>query len=150
MPGVGLALMRQLARRLRESGGALLAIDYGHSRPGFGDTLQALSGHRFTDPLAAPGDADLTHHVDFAALAKAAQARARRFTGRWRSGISAALGLNARAERLKARASPAQAAAIDAAVERLTDASPTGMGNLFKVLAVTGPGLGPLPGFPEA
>ena len=41
-------------------------------------------------------------------------------------------------------------AAIDAAAERLTEASPTGMGNLFKALAVTGPGLGPLPGFPEA
>ena len=151
VPGVGLGLMRQLARRLRESGGALLAIDYGHSRPGFGDTLQALSGHRFTDPLAAPGDADLTHHVDFAALAKAAQAEGATVHGPVaQRDFLLALGLNARAERLKARATPAQAAAIDAAAERLTDASPTGMGNLFKVLAVTGPGLGPLPGFPEA
>jgi NADH dehydrogenase [ubiquinone] 1 alpha subcomplex assembly factor 7 len=151
VPGVGLALMRQLARRVRESGGALLAIDYGHMRPGFGDTLQALSGHRFADPLAAPGQADLTHHVDFAALAKAAQAEGATIHGPVaQRDFLLTLGLNARAERLKMRATAAQAGAIDAAVERLTDASPTGMGNLFKVLAVTAPDLGPLPGLPEA
>ncbi|MCJ2122229.1 class I SAM-dependent methyltransferase [Methylobacterium sp. J-077] len=151
VPGVGLALMRQLARRLREAGGALLAIDYGHVRPGFGDTLQALSGHRFADPLAAPGAADLTHHVDFAALAKAAQAEGAVVQGpEAQRDFLLALGLNARAERLKTRATAAQAAAIDSAVHRLTDASRGGMGSLFKVLAVSGPALGPLPGFPEA
>ncbi|MCJ2093318.1 SAM-dependent methyltransferase [Methylobacterium sp. J-072] len=151
VPAAGLALMRQLARRLRESGGALLAIDYGHVRPGFGDTLQALSGHRFADPLAAPGEADLTHHVDFAALAKAAQAEGASAHGPVsQRDFLLTLGLNARAERLKTRATAAQAAAIDAAVQRLTDMSRAGMGNLFKVLAVTGRDLGPLPGFPEA
>ncbi len=149
VPAAGLALIRALARRLCSEGGALLAIDYGHVRPGFGDTLQALAGHRFADPLAEPGEADLTHHVDFAALAQAARAEGAAIHGPVDQGdFLAALGLGARAERLKARASPAQTAAIDAATARLTDPARGGMGSLFKVLAVSGPSVGPLPGFP--
>ncbi|WP_457104817.1 class I SAM-dependent methyltransferase [Methylobacterium sp. P5_C11] len=151
VPAAGLALMRRLAGRLRTTGGALLAIDYGHVRPGFGDTLQALAGHRLTDPLSAPGAADLTHHVDFAALARAARAEGAAIHGPVDQGnFLAALGLGARADRLKARATAAQSAAIDAAVARLTDPRVGSMGSLFKVLAVSGPTIGPLPGFPEA
>ncbi|MDP4006848.1 class I SAM-dependent methyltransferase [Methylobacterium sp. NEAU K] len=151
VPGTGLTLIRALARRLSATGGVLLAIDYGHARPGFGDTLQALSGHRFADPLAAPGEADLTHHVDFAALARAARAEGAAVHGPVEQrDFLLALGLQARAERLKTRATEAQAAAIDAALERLTEAGRAGMGSLFKVLAVSGPDLGPLPGFAGA
>ncbi|MHB2209966.1 class I SAM-dependent methyltransferase [Methylobacterium sp. CM6257] len=151
VPGVGLALMRTLSRRLCAAGGVLLAIDYGHSRPGFGDTLQALSGHNFADPLAAPGEADLTHHVDFSALARAASAEGAEIHGPVDQGdFLSALGLRARAERLKARATAAQAVEIDRAVARLTDPSQRGMGSLFKALAVSGRGLGPLPGFLDA
>jgi NADH dehydrogenase [ubiquinone] 1 alpha subcomplex assembly factor 7 len=151
VPVGGLSVIRTLAQRLRNAGGALLAIDYGHVRPGFGDTLQALSGHRFTDPLAAPGEADLTHHVDFAALARAAGAAGAAVHGPVDQGdFLFALGLQARAERLRARATESQATAIDAAVTRLTDPGPRGMGSLFKVLGVSGPSLGPLPGFPGA
>ncbi len=150
VPAVGLGLIRTLARRLRAEGGALLAIDYGHVRPGFGDTLQALSGHRFADPLAEPGAADLTHHVDFAALARAAQVEGTAVHGPVdQRDFLFALGLGPRADRLKARATTAQAEAIDTAVARLTDAGRTGMGHLFKVLGVSGPALGPLPGFPD-
>jgi SAM-dependent MidA family methyltransferase len=151
VPAAGLALMRALAQRVRNAGGALLAIDYGHVQPGFGDTLQALAGHRFADPLAAPGEADLTHHVDFAALARAATSQGAAVHGPVDQGdFLFALGLRARAERLKTRATEAQAAAIDGAVARLTDPNRRGMGSLFKVLAVSGPDDGPLPGFPEA
>ncbi len=151
VPGPGLSLMRRLAQRLRGAGGALLAIDYGHVRPGFGDTLQAMSGHRFVDPLTAPGDADLTHHVDFAALARAAGAEGAAIHGPVeQADFLFALGLRARAERLKSRATASQAAAIDAATGRLTDPGPRGMGGLFKVLAVSDPALGSLPGFPGA
>ena len=151
VPWAGLALMRVLARRLCGSGGALLVIDYGHVRPGFGDTLQALSGHRFADPLDAPGEADLTHHVDFAALAQAARAEGAAVHGPVeQQDFLLDLGLQARADRLKAAASEPQAAAIDAAVARLTEPGRAGMGSLFKVLAVSGPDLGPLPGLPGA
>lgn len=151
VPAAGLGVVRALAQRVCAAGGALLAIDYGHARPGFGDTLQAVARHSFADPLAAPGEADLTHHVDFAALARAASGAGARVHGPVDQGdFLFALGLRPRAERLKARATDAQAAAIDQAVARLTDTGQGGMGSLFKVLAVSGPSLGPLPGFPEA
>ena len=151
VPGAGLDLIRGLARRLREGGGALLAIDYGHVRPGFGDTLQAVSGHRFADPLETPGEADLTAHVDFSALARAATRAGAAVHGPVEQrAFLLALGLRARAERLRAVAGPDQAAGIDAALERLTDAGERGMGRLFKVMAVSAPGLGPLPGLSGA
>ena len=59
----------ELGRRIARSGGAALIIDYGHAQDAFGDTLQAVRDHAFADPLAEPGEADLTAHVDFAALA---------------------------------------------------------------------------------
>ncbi|MGH1569688.1 class I SAM-dependent methyltransferase [Methylobacterium sp. P31] len=151
VPGTGLALMRTLAQRLCAAGGVLLAIDYGHTRQGFGDTLQALSGHSSVDPLAAPGEADLTHHVDFSALARAARAVGAEVHGPVdQRDFLFALGLRARAERLKARATEAQAVEIDQAVARLTDPRRRGMGRLFKVLAASGQDFGPLPGFSDA
>ena len=69
----GLALTREIAARLVTNGGAALLIDYGHLRQGFGDTLQAVRRHAFVDPLLAPGEADLTAHVDFAALGRVAR-----------------------------------------------------------------------------
>jgi NADH dehydrogenase [ubiquinone] 1 alpha subcomplex assembly factor 7 len=151
VPTAGLALIRGLARRLRAAGGALLVIDYGHVRPGFGDTLQALSGHSFADPLAAPGQVDLTHHVDFAALVQAARTEGADVHGPVEQReFLFSLGLLARAERLKARATEAQAAEIGQALARLTEPGERGMGSLFKVLAVSGPGLGPLPGLPDS
>ena len=58
--------------RLAAHGGAALIIDYGHPRSAAGDTLQALRTHQYVDPFDAPGEADLTAHVDFEALAAAA------------------------------------------------------------------------------
>ncbi|WP_375466258.1 class I SAM-dependent methyltransferase [uncultured Methylobacterium sp.] len=151
LPTAVLDLTRSLARRLGDQGGALLAIDYGHVRPGFGDTLQAVAGHRFVGPLDAPGEADLTVHVDFSAVARAARAEGAAIHGPVdQRDFLRALGLAERRDRLKARATPAQAAAIDAAAARLTDPSRRGMGSLFKAMAVSAPGLPPLPGFPKA
>ncbi|MCJ2067648.1 SAM-dependent methyltransferase [Methylobacterium sp. J-030] len=151
VPSAGLALIRALAQRFRRASGALLILDYGHARPGFGDTLQAIAGHRFADPLAAPGEADLTHHVDFAALAEAASGAGARVGGPVDQGdFLLNLGLRQRAERLRSSATAAQSTEIDAAVARLTETGRTGMGSLFKVLVVSGPDLGPLPGFPDS
>lgn len=148
VPGAALDLVRILARRLARRGGALLVIDYGHARPGFGDALQAVAGHRFVDPLAAPGEADLTAHVDFAALARAAAGAGARAHGPVdQRDFLLALGLRTRADRLKLRASRDQAEAVEAAFARLTDPDRRGMGRLFKVLAIGDPALGNLAGF---
>ena len=61
-----------LGRRLAQQSGAALVIDYGHAASAVGDTLQAIGRHAFADPLATPGELDLTAHVDFEALMRAA------------------------------------------------------------------------------
>jgi len=137
------ALISQIAERVTRQGGVALIVDYGHAG-GLGDTLQAIRGHAFADPLAAPGEADLTAHVDFAALARRASAEGASAHGPMPQGeFLLALGLLERAGRLGAGKVQATQEAIGAAVERL--AGPDQMGRLFKVLAVTPPGLVPPP-----
>ncbi len=70
---LSLDIMRRLGERLARQGGAMIAIDYGHTKSGFGDTLQAVKAHRFVPVLTDPGEVDITAHVDFAMLAIAAQ-----------------------------------------------------------------------------
>ncbi len=140
-----------IARRLAAQGGALLALDYGHARSGLGETLQAVKRHAFVDVLAEPGEADLTVHVDFAMLARRAQsAGALAFPVVEQGAFLEALGVVARADALKRRADAVQAAAIDAALARLTGRQPPGMGALFKAFAMAGTGLSELAGFGEA
>jgi NADH dehydrogenase [ubiquinone] 1 alpha subcomplex assembly factor 7 len=142
------AIVGEIARRIIGANGAALIFDYGHAETAPGDTLQAVRGHRFADPLAAPGASDLTAHVDFAALARSAAAEGAAVHGPVPQGeFLTALGLLARAERLSANSDAAGRAALDAAVERL--AGPAAMGNLFKAFALTRPGVAPPP-FPAA
>ncbi len=140
----GQAIAAEIARRIVEENGAALIVDYGHAESAAGDTLQAVRGHRFADPLSAPGEADLTAHVDFAALARSAVAEGAATHGPLTQGeFLLALGLAERAEKLGANADAAGRAALRAAVERL--AGPAAMGRLFKVLALTRPAIAPPP-----
>jgi NADH dehydrogenase [ubiquinone] 1 alpha subcomplex assembly factor 7 len=134
-----------LAERLVRDGGAALIIDYGHTKSAAGDTLQAVRGHRFADPLAEPGLADITAHVDFAALARAAERAGARTHGPvTQSAFLHRLGIVERAERLKAGATTLQVVGIEAALDRLVGRD--AMGDLFKVLAIADPKLETLPG----
>ncbi len=140
------ALAGALAERIAADGGASLIIDYGHERPGFGDTLQAMKRHSRHDALDEPGSADLTAHVDFSTLASAARREGANVFGPVPQGrFLKALGIEARAARLRQNASADQAADIDAALRRLTGAH--GMGELFKALALAHPALDTPPGF---
>lgn len=132
------SIMRDLAARIVAQGGALLAIDYGYESVRAGDTLQAIRRHAFVDPFVAPGEQDLTAHVDFAALAEAARAEGAIAHPIVPQGaLLDALGIAARATAL-AHAAPARQAEIEAAWRRLC--APDAMGMLFKTLAVTAPG----------
>lgn len=140
----------RIGARLAKQGGALLAIDYGYDHTGFGETLQAVQAHRYVDALAEPGEADLTTHVDFSALARAAKAAGARVHGPVEQGaFLAELGIFQRAEALCGDASDEQAAAVEAALHRLVGDGEGEMGALFKVLAVTQPDLEAAPGFAE-
>src|SRR3546814_3932933 len=80
-------------------------IDYAYADQRGGDSLQALRAHRRHDPLADPGQADITAHVDFTALRQAAEATGTVAYGPVDQGrFLLGLGLEARAERLRATA----------------------------------------------
>ncbi len=148
-PSASVDVVSPLAGRLARDGGAALILDYGYWGPAFGDTLQALKNHRPVDPLEEPGEADLTTHVDFHRLAQAAATQGARVHGIAAQGdFLQALGIEARANALKARATPAQATDVDQALARLTERGATGMGELFKVLAVTHEAIQTVPGLP--
>lgn len=137
------AIITELAERIARHGGAAVMVDYGgwQSR---GDTFQALRHHVPTDPLAEPGLADLTAHVDFAAIAAAAppiSCSAMMTQG----ALLARLGIDLRAERLAlALHGPALTSHL-AAFHRLTD--PLEMGHLFKAIALYPKGALIPPGF---
>ena len=143
------ALAAALAARIAAEGGAALIVDYGHERPGTGDTLQAMRRHRRHGVLEDPGEADLTAHVDFSALAAAARGAGAGAFGPVAQGrFLQSLGIEERADALRRGADAEQARAIDAALRRLTGAH--GMGMLYKALAIAHPALGAPPGFEPA
>jgi NADH dehydrogenase [ubiquinone] 1 alpha subcomplex assembly factor 7 len=135
---MGLRLAAALGRRFARSAGAALIIDYGPMQSALGDSLQALKQHRYHDPLIDPGCADLTAHVDFAALASVAcEAGAVTHGPTTQGAFLQDLGIGLRTQTLKAKSDAVQCAEIDAALARLIGAD--GMGSLFKVLALTSP-----------
>ena len=141
----------KIAARIRDQDGAALIVDYGHLRSDAGDTFQAIARHSFTDPLKAPGQADITAHVDFAALARAAEDVGARVHGPVTQGVFLKrLGIEQRAATLMAKATPEMSADIDGALKRLTGGGRGGMGSMFKVLGVSEPHVEELPGLSDA
>ncbi|MFZ1813610.1 MAG: SAM-dependent methyltransferase [Rhizobiaceae bacterium] len=144
------AWVQDLSHHLCEHGGLALLIDYGQLQSGFGDTFQAVENHKPVSPLGEPGRADLTSHVDFSALERAArEAGNARVASAAQGDFLLAMGLLERAGALGATADAGLRDELSLAVERL--AGPQQMGNLFKVMAISGstlqPGSPPLPPF---
>jgi SAM-dependent MidA family methyltransferase len=135
----GEALVRTVAASL--DAGIALFIDYGfserelyHPQRSMG-TMRCHYRHRFHgDPFFMPGLQDITAHVDFSAMARAAQAggaevhgyttQAHFLISSGLTGILSAMDANTTIERVKATS----------AAQRLV--SPAEMGELFKVLAI--------------
>ena len=141
-----LALAEHIAAIVAQRGGAALMIDYGYDAvTGFAETLQAVGGHRFADVLAAPGEDDLSAHVDFAALAQAGRrGGACVFGPVTQGGFLASIGITERAEQLM-KSHPASAEELLTATQRLIGADQ--MGTLFKALAFAPPGVTGFAGF---
>ena len=134
-------MLTLVSEQIARKGGAALIIDYGDWRS-LGDTLQAIRAHGRTDPLNAPGQADLTAHVDFEPLALAARSSDCAHTRLTPQGVFLErLGITERAQSLSATLSRPQLEALTAAHRRLTH--PNEMGNLFKVLGVYPPHAAP-------
>ncbi len=133
------ALMQQISEHIRKHKGAALLIDYGSHEASFGDTLQALYQHAYQDVFIAPGQADITTHVDFASLAKIASGLGCTIKAEEQGDFLLRMGLLSRAGQLGAGKSASVQEQIRDDVERL--AAPNQMGSLFKVLSVTYPDL---------
>ncbi|AUX70791.1 methyltransferase [Porphyrobacter sp. HT-58-2] len=130
------ALMAEIARRLREQGGAALIVDYGHMELRSGSTLQALKAHQKVDAFAHPGDADLTAHVDFELLKQVAEDNGAdvmglTYQGEWLR----QMGIDTRTEALQRR-NPYDKDKIQRQRDRLVEDNQ--MGTLFKVLGICG------------
>jgi SAM-dependent MidA family methyltransferase len=128
------ALMDEISVLVASRGGAGLFIDYGHAEPGIGDTLQAVRSHAYDDLLAHPGEADITSHVDFAALAAAVRRHDLQAHTIEQGEFLLAMGLLERAGSLGSGKDADEQERIRSEVERLAGAQ--AMGRLFKVMAV--------------
>jgi NADH dehydrogenase [ubiquinone] 1 alpha subcomplex assembly factor 7 len=142
--------MMKIASRVRDQGGAALIIDYGHLRSDAGDTFQAIARHSFADPLKDPGLADVTAHVDFQALGRAAEDVGARVHGPVEQGeFLKHLGIETRAVTLMAKASHEVSESISEALKRLIGGGPGGMGALFKVIGISDPAIDMLVGLSD-
>lgn len=141
------AVAEEIARRVVAQGGLALLIDYGSAPPlMLGDTFQGVRAHRKVDPLTAPGEVDLSAHVDFAALGRRALAAGAAAHGPLPQGLLLRrLGLELRLRQLAARATAEQRARLAGGAARLVE--PDQMGELFKALALTPEGAPVPPGF---
>jgi SAM-dependent MidA family methyltransferase len=133
---IAYAMTHALARRVAQSGGAALIIDYGYFPSALGDTLQALRAHKPVSIFESPGEIDLTAHVDFDSISRAAASGGAQAHGpATQAQFLIALGITARAAALSKNATPEQQTAIRSGCRRLIE--PAEMGTLFKVLALT-------------
>lgn len=140
------AIAEDIAKQIAKFGGAAIIIDYGDWRS-LGDTLQALRNHGFDSPLAHPGEADITAHVDFEALAVAAVSHTPVSKMLPQGELLQRLGINQRAEVLAQGLGGEALETHIAALKRLTE--PTEMGTLFKAIAFYPNGHAPPAGFSQ-
>ncbi len=133
-------IARQIGARLGAHAGAALIIDYGHLHTAAGDTLQAMRDHGFVPVTETPGEADLTSHVDFEKLAHAlTEGGAIAHHGMTQRDFLLAMGLEQRFVQLQGKADDATRATLSRQMARLADEAQ--MGNLFKLLCATSPGM---------
>ena len=134
------AIAGAIGERLAQHPGVALIIDYGHLASAPGDTLQAMQQHHYVPVVAAPGECDLTSHVDFEALGKAFLASGAAVApASTQRAFLLAMGLEQRMSILAARSGDKNRRVLQRQMTRL--AGEDQMGNLFKVLAATSPGL---------
>ena len=133
----GIRMVEAIAAKIAAQSGAALMIDYGYTEYSYRSSLQAVKEHHYHPLLEDMGQADITAHVDFAALSAAAS--------KYQITVDPVItqaefleyfAIHFRAHMLMQRATEAQKEALGQAVHRLT--SDQEMGKLFKVLSIQG------------
>ena len=139
------AILATLARHVARFGGGVLICDYGKADRQ-DDSLQAMRAHKVVPVLDRPGLTDISHLVDFAALARCAEAHGARLVGPVEQGrFLGELGIEKRAEALRRKHDPERDRALSAALDRLC--APQHMGMLFKIAVLVPSGEGLPAGF---
>jgi NADH dehydrogenase [ubiquinone] 1 alpha subcomplex assembly factor 7 len=140
-----ISISSQIGAKLRQYRGRTLVIDYGYDEP-HGDTLQAVRAHKKAPPLEDLGLADMTAHVDFATLMKAARdSGAETFGAISQANFLQRMGIAERFNALARNAGATEHARLTRQLGRLTDRNE--MGELFRVVSFASPGLPAPPGF---
>ena len=137
--------MARLARHVARFGGGVLICDYGKAGRQ-DDSLQAVRAHKVVPVLNRPGLSDISHLVDFSALARCAETQGARLVGPVEQGrFLSELGIEKRAEALRRKNNPKRDRALSAALDRLC--APQHMGRLFKIAVLLPAGEGLPAGF---
>jgi NADH dehydrogenase [ubiquinone] 1 alpha subcomplex assembly factor 7 len=137
---LSLQIMEDIAIHIVQYGGAALCVDYGYEMPASGDTLQSVKNHQYHEVLEDVGEADITAHVNFTALAHVAAMQGACVAGVVNQGdFLQRMGVDVRRDKLLQNANTQQKEQINTAVHRLIAESE--MGTLFKVMAITQPHL---------
>ena len=146
IPDIDTSLVSVLQALKRDAEIAVLLIDYGYEQTRLGETLQAVRRHAYEHPLTSPGEADLTVHVNFAAVTQALRiAGLMPHDPLTQAEFLGCLGIVERTSQLMS-ANPGSVAALETATLRLM--APTGMGGRFKAIAAAScDRFYPLPGF---
>ena len=140
-------LTKQLANRIAIYGGAFLVIDYGKN-DNYGDSLQAVAAHKPVDLFYQPGNADISHWVDFSAIRRAASDAGARFIGPvTQANFLMTIGVRERAENAALTCDARRRRVLFSAVDRLVGAHH--MGTAFKVGLIVPTGVGLPSGFGE-
>ena len=139
------AVLAKLARHVAQFGGGVLICDYGRTGQQE-NSLQAVRSHKVVPVLDRPGMSDISHLVDFTALARCAEAQGARLIGPVEQGrFLSDLGIEKRAEALRRKDDPKRDRTLTAALDRLC--SPQQMGALFKIAVLVPAGEGVPAGF---
>ena len=124
-----------LSEKILRNSGVALFVDYGYF-DGFGDTLQGVYNHNYSDPLTNLGVTDLTTQVNFRDIYDTALRKGLRPTSLNNQGdFLIGLGIQLRAEYLAQKMPLTQKKLHFSAIDRLI--AKDGMGGLFKVMGLT-------------
>ena len=128
-------IVSALTKRILETGGIVLIIDYALSNKDTFGSLQAVKDHKYIDPLSNPGNSDLSSKVNFSILSSIAKELNANVHGPIKQSVLLkGLGIQLRCEQL-IKNNPSKKNTIENEYNRLTANSE--MGDLFEAMAIT-------------
>lgn len=132
-PTMAIKYLNEIAKKIKKYNGVLLTFDYGYTERKNSDTLQSIKKHKYINIFNEPGNADITHHINynlFLKILKKNKLEVKKVVTQ--SKFLQKLGIIERATLLSNKVSFKAKADMFYRLKRLLH--PEKMGNLFKVL----------------